>query len=134
MPTYVALARFTDQGFKVVKDTVKRTEAFRKAAKEQGAEVKEFVWTMGDYDMVTIIEAPDDETMSAVMLNALQSGNITAHKLRAFSSVEMERILRGPCTIPSAMESSGSSARSPRYRPAPARFLPRKIRSRRWSE
>ena len=93
MPTYVALARFTDLGFKVVKDTVKRTEAFKKVAKEQGAEVKEFLWTMGDYDMVTIIEAPDDETMSAVMLGALKSGNITAHTLRAFSSVEMERIL-----------------------------------------
>jgi uncharacterized protein with GYD domain len=93
MPTYVVLARFTDQGFKVVKDTVKRTEAFKQAAKKQGAEVKEFVWTMGDYDMVTIIEAPDDETMSAVMLNALKSGNIIAHTLRAFSSVEMERVL-----------------------------------------
>lgn len=93
MPTYVALAKFTDQGLKGVKDTVKRTEAFKKAAKEQGAEVKEFVWTMGDYDMVTIIEAPDDETMSAVMLNALKPGNITTQTLRAFSSVEMERIL-----------------------------------------
>jgi uncharacterized protein with GYD domain len=93
MPTYAVLARFTEQGFKGIKDTVERTEAFKKAAKEQGAQVKEFVWTMGDYDMVTIIEAPDDETMSAVMLNALKPGTITAQTLRAFSSVEMERIL-----------------------------------------
>jgi uncharacterized protein with GYD domain len=93
MPTYAVLARFTEQGFKAIKGTVERTEAFKKAAMALGAEVKVFIWTMGAYDMVTIIEAPDDETISAVMLNALEPGTITAQTLRGFSTEEMERIL-----------------------------------------
>ena len=93
MPTYVTLSNFTDQGMKNIKDTTKRAEAFRKAAKETGITVKEIVWTQGQYDLVTIVEAPDDAAMSAMSLSVAKLGNVTGQTLRAFTAADMDKIL-----------------------------------------
>ena len=45
MPIYVTLLQFTEKGILHVKDTVKRSEAYRKRAKKHGATVKEIIWT-----------------------------------------------------------------------------------------
>jgi uncharacterized protein with GYD domain len=93
MPTYVTLASFTEKGLHDIKDTVKRAEAFKATAASQGVNVREFLWTQGAYDMICVIEAPDDTAMSALMLNALKLGNISGQTLRAFGPAEMEEIL-----------------------------------------
>jgi uncharacterized protein with GYD domain len=93
MPTYVTLANFTQKGLHEIKGTLTRVEAFKAAAKTAGAEVNEFLWTQGAYDMVCIIEAPDDAAMSVLMLNALKLGNVSGQTLRAFSAAEMAAIL-----------------------------------------
>ena len=62
MPIYVTLLHFTERGIHHVKDTVKRSEAYRSRAKKHGATVKGIIWTQGAHDIVTIVEAPDDET------------------------------------------------------------------------
>jgi uncharacterized protein with GYD domain len=93
MPTYVTLANFTQHGLHEIKATVTRVDAFKAAAKSAGAEVKEFFWTQGAYDMVCVIEAPDDVAMSVLMLNALKLGNVTGQTLRAFTAAEMGQIL-----------------------------------------
>jgi len=93
MPTYVTLSNFTDQGMKNIKDTTKRAEAFRKAAKETGITVKEILWTQGQYDLVTIVEAPDDAAMSAMSLSVAKLGNVTGQTLRAFTAADMDKIL-----------------------------------------
>jgi uncharacterized protein with GYD domain len=76
-----------------VKDTVKRSEAYRKRAKKHGATVKEIIWTQGAQDIVTIIEAPDDETASAFILSADELGNVRSETLRGFTAGEMEKLL-----------------------------------------
>ena len=93
MATYVLLAKFTDQGVRNVKDTVKRAEAFKAAAKKQKVTVKEFVWTLGTYDCVLLIDAPDDETMTALSLSVGMAGNVQTQTMRAFTSPEMKSIL-----------------------------------------
>ncbi len=93
MPTYVTLANFTEKGLHDIKDTVKRAEAFKATAASHGVNVREFLWTQGAYDMVCVIEAPDDTAMSALMLNALKNGNVSGQTLRAFTPSEMEKIL-----------------------------------------
>jgi uncharacterized protein with GYD domain len=93
MPTYVSLANFTEQGMKTIKDTTKRAEAFKKAAKEAGVTVKELVWTQGQYDMVSIIEGPDEIVMSAMALSVAKMGNVRGQTLRAFTAAEMDKIL-----------------------------------------
>jgi uncharacterized protein with GYD domain len=93
MATYVCLVHFTEKGLHDIKDTVERADAFKHLAKSHAAEVKEFLWTQGAYDMITIMEAPDDTAMSALMLSALKLGNVRGQTLRAFTSAEMETIL-----------------------------------------
>ena len=93
MPTYIVLASFTEQGIKNVKDSPKRADAFKDAAKKSGATVKEMLWTLGQYDIVTIVEAPDDATITAIGLNAGKQGNVRTQTLRALSEAEMKGII-----------------------------------------
>jgi uncharacterized protein with GYD domain len=87
------LANFTDQGVKNVKDTTKRADAFKELAKSKGASVKDIYWTLGRYDIVATVEAPDDTVITALGLTLAQAGNIRTQTLRAFSSADMGAIL-----------------------------------------
>jgi uncharacterized protein with GYD domain len=91
--TYIVLGQFTDQGIKNVKDTTKRAEALKDMAKKAGATIKEVYWTLGAYDIATVVEAPDDATLTALMLTVGRLGNVRTQTLRAFSAAEMEKIL-----------------------------------------
>ena len=93
MVTFVVLAGFTDQGIRNVKETIGRAEAFKEMAKKSGITVKDLYWTLGQYDQVCVFEAPDDQTAASVLLSADTLGNIRTQTLRAFTSVEMEKIL-----------------------------------------
>ena len=93
MAQYVLLTNWTEQGVRAAKDTVKRVAAARQAFEKQGARIKDFYWTLGQYDQVCVFEAPDDETAASVLLSADILGNIRTQTLRAFTSTEMEKIL-----------------------------------------
>ena len=93
MATYVLLVSFTDQGIRNVKDTTKRAEAFRELAKKVGATVKDLYWTLGQYDVVTILEAPDAASVTALGLSVGALGNVRTQTLPAFSAAEMGTIL-----------------------------------------
>lgn len=62
-------------------------------AKKAGTTVKEIYWTLGQYDLVTVVEAADDISATALLLSAGALGNIRTQSLRAFSADEMGRIL-----------------------------------------
>ncbi len=68
MATFVVLGSFTDQGVRNAKDTTKRADAFREMARKAGVTVKDVYWTLGRFDVVAVIEAPDDETATALTL------------------------------------------------------------------
>lgn len=68
MVTYVVLGNFTDQGVRNVKDSPKRADAFKEMAKTFGVTVKEIVWTQGRYDVVTVLEAPDEAAAMSLSL------------------------------------------------------------------
>lgn len=93
MPTYVTLASFTDQGVRNAKDTLKRADAFKEMAKKHGVTVKDIYWTQGRYDIVTITEASDDISATALSLSIGALGNIRTETLRAFSASDMETII-----------------------------------------
>src|SRR5687768_15825628 len=93
MPTYIVLGQFTDQGIRNVKDTLKRAEALRDMAKKSGATIKEVYWTLGQYDIATIVEAPDDASVTALLLTVGRLGNVRTQSFRAFSAAEMESVL-----------------------------------------
>ncbi|MDX8482097.1 GYD domain-containing protein [Mesorhizobium sp. VK24D] len=93
MAHYVLLADFTDQGAKAAKDTVKRSEAFRQMAEKSGVKVQALFWTLGQYDMVAVAEAPDDNTATALSLSLASLGNVRTQTLRAFDAEEMKKII-----------------------------------------
>ena len=93
MSTFIALCTFTDQGIRSVKDTTKRADAVKEAAKKFGVNMSQIYWTLGHYDLVTIVEAPSDEAATAFMLAVGAAGNIRSQTLRAYSRDEMNGIL-----------------------------------------
>ena len=93
MATYIALANFTEQGIRNVKDTLKRTDAFKEAAGKFGVSVKDVYWTLGHYDMMATMEGPDDSSVTALTLAMSAAGNIRTQTFRAFGAGEMKLIL-----------------------------------------
>ena len=93
MVAYVVLANFTDQGIRSAKESPKRAEAFKAMAKTFGVTVKELVWTQGRYDVVTIVDAPDEASFMSLTLSLGALGNIRTESLRAFSADEMTKVV-----------------------------------------
>lgn len=93
MPTYILLARWTNQGLQKVGESPSRLEAGRKAFEAAGVKMKDFYMVMGRYDMVTIAEAPDDATLARATLAVAAKGYLQTETLRAFTEDEYKRIL-----------------------------------------
>lgn len=93
MATYVALCTFTDQGIRNVKESVHRAEAVQAAGRKFGVEMKNILWTQGNYDLVVTFEAQDEKAMTAFGLAIGMQGNVRTQTLRAFSREDMQQIL-----------------------------------------
>jgi uncharacterized protein with GYD domain len=93
MATYLVLCNFTEQGIRNVKETTNRADAVRRLAKEFNVNVKEIYWTLGEYDVATIFEAPDDSSITALCLAIGQSGNVRTQMMRAFNAEEMKGVI-----------------------------------------
>ncbi len=93
MPAYIVLLNYTDQGIRNVKQSPERRKAAHAEAEKLGIKVKDSYSTMGAYDVVLIVDAPDDETISAWALSRGSQGNTRSQTMRAFSTDEMNNIL-----------------------------------------
>jgi uncharacterized protein with GYD domain len=93
MPTYIATIRFTEQGARAIAETVERSAAFKAAARKLGAKVTATYWTLGAFDGLLILDAPDEATAAAVLLHLSSRGNVQTTTARAFDASEMETIL-----------------------------------------
>jgi uncharacterized protein with GYD domain len=94
MPLYIAMTNWTDQGVKNLKDSPNRAEAFKKMATEMGCTVHGLFFTMGRYDIAARIEAPDDETISALALKLGSLGNVRTETMRAYTEAEFAQIMK----------------------------------------
>lgn len=94
MATYIVVGNFTDQGIRGVRDTTKRAAAVKEAAKKAGVTMKEIYWTMGQFDVIGIFDAPDEASMSAVALAIGAAGNVRGQTLRAYTRDEMDAVLK----------------------------------------
>ncbi len=93
MSTFITLVNWTDQGIRDYQDTTHRADAFASALERLGARLVSLHWTVGPYDIVVTVEAPDDETITAALLQVGALGNIRSTTLRAFDKEEMTRIV-----------------------------------------
>jgi uncharacterized protein with GYD domain len=87
------LLNWTEQGAKAVKDSPGRLDAARALAKKMGCEFGTFHMTMGAYDMVVTMNAPDDDTMAKFALTIAAAGNIRSTTLKAFSEDAYRKII-----------------------------------------
>jgi uncharacterized protein with GYD domain len=92
MATFVTLVNLTEQGAKNFKATPDRGEKFKAIAQKAGVTVKEMYWTMGRYDVVMILEGPDDKTVAGVLAGLASLGNVKTQTMRGFSAAEMKEI------------------------------------------
>jgi uncharacterized protein with GYD domain len=93
MPTYITLFQWTQKGIENVKDSPKRLDKAKEAIKAAGGKMQAFYLTMGQYDGVTISEAPSDEAFAKTMLALGSGGAIKTQTLRAFTEDEYRKIV-----------------------------------------
>ncbi len=93
MARYVVLFDWTDQGVRNAQDTIQRVNQARAAWEPRGVRIEAIYWTLGDHDIVGIIEAPDDATLAGTLLQLAGAGNVRTKTLRAFDETEMQAVL-----------------------------------------
>jgi uncharacterized protein with GYD domain len=96
MATYVTLAKWTDQGIRNVKEAPKRVEAVESAVKAAGGRLKDLYLVMGEYDLVVITEAPNDETIAR---HARAPHDSRGSRARAADNVVVTRMSPGGSTV-----------------------------------
>ncbi len=94
MSVYITLFKWTDQGIKTIKDTAARFEGSKKLTESVGGKILGLYVTMGDYDVVTVAEFPNDEVATAVNLSIALKGNVTTTTMRAFTESEFAQIVK----------------------------------------
>jgi len=93
MPSYITLLNWTEQGMAKIKGSSKRLDAGRKAFKKLGCELKDVYLTMGPYDLVCVMDAPDAETAARAILSLGAAGNVRTLTLPAFTEDEYRKII-----------------------------------------
>jgi len=93
MGTYITLIDYTEAGARSIEGSPDRADAFVRAARDAGVHVREVYWTFGGHDGVLVLEAPDDKSVSTLLLSLSRSGMVRTHTLRAYDRAEMKEIL-----------------------------------------
>jgi uncharacterized protein with GYD domain len=95
MPSYIAMLKWTPKGLENVKQSPSRLDAARKGFEAAGAKMKDFYMVTGQYDMIAVVDAPDDATLAKAILAATSQGSITSETCRAFTESEYRQIISG---------------------------------------
>ena len=99
MSTYVVLINFTEQGIRTISEWPDRVDNARQAIEKAGGSLQQVFLTMGEYDVVAIVELPNDEVAASVLLSLGRLGNLKSTTLKAFPEQEARKIIQG---LPSA--------------------------------
>jgi uncharacterized protein with GYD domain len=83
MPTYIMLSTLTPEGVATVKNNPQRIREVNKEVEQLGATVKAQWSTLGRFDFINVVEAPDDTTMARVSLELGSRGTATYETLIA---------------------------------------------------
>ncbi len=93
MATFITLGNYTAQGIANIKDSPDRIDAAREQLAALNVEIKEFYLTMGEYDIVTVVEAPDNKTAVKALIALGVQGNITTTTLAALTEHEFRTLI-----------------------------------------
>ena len=89
----ILLLNWTDQGVRNVKESVNRAQQAREAFKPFNVTLDQIYWTLGDHDIVSVVSAPDEESLTAAVLKVTMSGSLRSKTMRAFDESEFKAIL-----------------------------------------
>jgi uncharacterized protein with GYD domain len=89
---YVVLSNFTETGRTDIKNTADRLDRLAPVAEKLGVKVLANAITMGAYDVVTVMDAPDDATVAKVIGTVLSRGFVTTQTMRGFSADEFRKV------------------------------------------
>jgi uncharacterized protein with GYD domain len=92
MPTYISMLHYTQQGISAIKNSPARIDAAKDAYRKAGGELKSIYLTLGQYDLVSIAEMPNDEAVARMALVLGAQGNIRSETMRAFTETEFRKI------------------------------------------
>jgi len=88
MPKYISLINYTDEGVRNFKEFAERLENARRGAGELGVTLDAYYLTMGRYDAVVIVDAPDNRTAAKLALVNAANGRVRTETLVAFTEAE----------------------------------------------
>ncbi len=92
MPLFVALGTFTDEGVKTMKEQPKRMEEADKKIAAAGMKITRY-FTLGQYEVVAVIEAPSDEAAMKTAVAVTGQGFVRLQTMRAFSQAEFLKMI-----------------------------------------
>lgn len=93
MTTYIVLLNWTDQGVRNVREFPRRLDAAKKQLADMGGNFKDFYMTMGDADMVAVLDAPDDAIVARFALQLGMAGNVRTRTMKAFPEAAYREII-----------------------------------------
>jgi uncharacterized protein with GYD domain len=93
MPTYVMLTNLTPEGVQTLKNNPNRVQEVNKEVEQLGVTVRDQWATLGPYDFITIVEAPDDKTMAKVSVELGSRGTMSSQTLAAMPVEELTEAL-----------------------------------------
>ena len=94
MPHYISLMRWTTAGRAGLPAWRDRVEDGERLIEESGGKLVGVWVTLGQYDVVEVFEAPDDETALEIVTKLGAGGGEDTETLRAFTREEAEEIIR----------------------------------------
>ena len=93
MAHFVILLRWTQKGIEHVKDSPARFEHFKETVEAVGGEMLSFHMTLGEYDMMAVVNVPNDEAAAKLELAVRAVGTVDIETLRAFDESEYHNII-----------------------------------------
>ena len=94
MSQYILLINWTGQGISKIKESPDRYNSFKASLEKAGGKVIGAYYTFGEYDVVIIIEAPNDKVVMSLMLDVGSYGNVRTKTLKAFTAEEGIKIIK----------------------------------------
>jgi uncharacterized protein with GYD domain len=92
MPVFISLIKWTDQGRKVASSLPDRVGQVDKRIEQLGGKSIGNWLTMGRFDQIAVVEAPDDETAAKMLMIVAERGNASTETLRAFTMDEVRSL------------------------------------------
>ena len=94
MPLYIILGKYTKEGITKIKGSPMRYDAAKKVAQSVGGEIKNLYYTMGQYDFLSAVEAPNNEAMMQILLAIGSGGAVSTETLVAIPAAKGAEIIR----------------------------------------